>query len=386
MKKNPFTVWFALYVALFAGLSAFALVQPTYSWDLLGYIGSSVNSSDPQVVYRETFAAIQPLRANKGLQLENPYRVDVAANPFHFAEQLPLYSIKPAYVALIKSLHRFGLPYPRSAVVVSAASNFILAMLLWFWLSSYVEGIALFAAAALIMLSPNILELSRWATPDALAMFVAAAGLYLILGREKYFWGSALLVLDIWIRTDSIVLAGIVMFALLLRGRLEFPDFASLSALALASYFVIGHYSGDYGWTVLFHNSFLGGVTTPGETTLHVSVPMYLKQVGKGVYLLLADGSFALYALLGCLALWLRRSSPHAQMAAVVLGARIVSYLLYPNGDPRYTAVLYVMVPVALVIAVAAEISDRTALRPALAAVGGSSNLSATQQESVNAR
>ena len=38
-------------------------------------------------------------------------------------------------------------------------------------------------------------------------------------------------------------------------------------------------------------------------------------------------------------------------MAAVVLGARIVSYLLYPNGDQRYTAILYVMVPVALVIA-----------------------------------
>jgi hypothetical protein len=149
---------------------------------------------------------------------------------------------------------------------------------------------------------------------------------------------------------------------LLLRGRLELLQFACLSLLALASYFIIGHYSGDYGWTVLFHNSFLGGVTTPGETVLHVSAKMYLKQLVKGVYLLLVDGSFALYALLGGLALWLRRSSPFSQMAVVVLGARVVSYLLYPNGDPRYTAVLYVMVPVALVIAVSSEISDRLSL------------------------
>ena len=88
-------------------------------------------------------------------------------------------------------------------------------MLLWFWLATHLEGIALFGASTLIMLSPNVLELSRWATPDALAMFVAAAGLYLILAHDKYFWGSALLVLDVWIRTDSIVLAGIVMFVLL---------------------------------------------------------------------------------------------------------------------------------------------------------------------------
>jgi hypothetical protein len=365
VKKTPLTLWFVLYIALFLGLSAAALAQPTYSWDLLGYIGSSVDSSDPQVIYRETFAAIQPIRSNKGIQLENPYRVDVAANPFHFAEQLPLYSIKPAYVALLKALHRVGLPYPKSAVVISASSNFLLAMLLWFWLSAYLEGFILFGVCTLIMLSPNLLELSRWATPDALATLVAAAGLYLILARQKYFWGSALLTLDVWIRTDAVVLAGIVMFVLLLRGNLDFLRFASLSVLALASYFVIGHYSGDYGWSVLFYNSFVSGQPTPGESVFHVSLGMYLKQVVKGLYLLLTDGNFALYTLLCGLALWLRKSSPYTQFAAVALGARVVSYLLYPNGDPRYTAIVYVMVPVALVIAVSAEISDRLSPRAA---------------------
>ena len=28
---------------------------------------------------------------------------------------------------------------------------------------------------------------------------------------------------------------------------------------------MIGHYSGDYGWNVLFYNSFLGGVTAPAD-------------------------------------------------------------------------------------------------------------------------
>jgi hypothetical protein len=363
VKKSPLTLWFAFYIALFAGLSTFAIVQPNYSWDLVGYIGSSVNSSDPQVIYNETFTAIQPIRSNKGIQLENPYRADVAANPFHFSEQLPLYSIKPVYVALLKAEHRFGLPYPKSAVLISAASNFLLTVLLWFWLSSYLEGIVLFAVCTLIMLSPNVLELSRWATPDALAMLLAAASFYLILAHKKYFWGSALLTLCVWVRTDALVLAGIVMFVLFLRGKLEFLQFASLSVLALASYFAISHYAGDYGWVVLFHNSFLGGVVSPAETTLHVSATMYIKQVAKGFYLLLVDGSFALYVLLACLALWLRKSSTYVQMAIVVLCARMVSYLLYPNGDQRYTAVLYVVVPVALAIAIAETLAEQNSLR-----------------------
>ena len=104
-------------------------------------------------------------------------------------------------------------------------------MLLWFWLAAHLEGIALFGASTLIMLSPNVLELSRWATPDALAMFVAAAGLYLILAHDKYLLGLVrLLVLDVWIRTDSIVLAGIVMFVFCsFAASLEFLQFASLS-------------------------------------------------------------------------------------------------------------------------------------------------------------
>jgi hypothetical protein len=52
------------------------------------------------------------------------------------------------------------------------------------------------------------------------------------------------------------------------------------------------------------------------------------------------------------LALWLNRFSVYSYMTATVLGARVISYLLYPNGDQRYTGVLYVIVLVALVIGI----------------------------------
>jgi hypothetical protein len=327
-------------------------MQPQYTWDLLGYIGCSVDSTDPKTIHRAVFDAIRPVSSSPEIQVDNPYRVDVAANPYHFAEQLPFYSIKPVYVALVKVTHGAGLPFPKAAVAVSAAANFILAVLLWLWLGAYLGGWTLAAACSLIMLSPNVLALSRWATPDCLATAVAAIALYLILERKGYFWGSSLLVVNVWIRTDALVLAGIVFATLLLIRKLDVVEFASLCILALGSYFAINHFSGSYGWAALFYNSFLGGLVAPGETVLHFSRNAYLHQIIRGSFLWLIYGSFALYVLLGGLAICLTRSVMYSYMIVAVIAARVVSYMLYPNGDQRYTAVLYVLVLVSLVIAV----------------------------------
>jgi hypothetical protein len=340
------------YVGFFLLLSAYAVLQPEYSWDLLGYIGSAVDSTDARTIHDVAFDAIRPFSAKKDIQVDNPYRVDVAANAYHFAEQMPFYSIKPVYVALIKCEHRLGMPFPRAAVAISAVSNFLLALLVWRWLSPYLAGLPLAASCTLLMLSPNILELSRWATPDSLATLVAALGVYLILERNLYFWGCSFLIFDIWVRTDVLVLAGIVFLVLWLRGKLDFAQFASLCVLSLGSYYAINHFAGNYGWPALFYNSFMGGLTTPGETLIHFSRSAYLHQFVRGAYLWLISGSFALYLLLGGLAIWLNRSSLYTDMVAAVLASRVVSYVLYPNGDQRYTAVLFVLIPVALVIAV----------------------------------
>jgi len=340
------------YLCFFLLLSVWAVRQPHYTWDLLGYVGCAVDSTNAKDIQRAAFDAIRNAASDEDIRLDNPYRRDVAANPYHFAEQLPFYSIKPVYVALLRALHRTGMPLQESAVAISAASNFLLALLLWHWLAAYLSGWTLAAASSLIMLSPNILVLSRWGTPDGLATVVAALALYLVLERKSYFWGSSALLLDIWIRTDTLIFAGVVFFVLWLSRKLDLAQFAALSLLAFGSYFTINHFGGNYGWTALFYNSFLGGLTAPGEAVIHVSWSMYVHQLVRGAFIWLIAGSFALYTLLGGLAVWLDRSSRYSYMTAAVLAARGFSYLLYPNGDPRYTAVLFVLVPLSLVIAV----------------------------------
>jgi hypothetical protein len=348
------------YLCFFLLLSVWAIRQPHYTWDVLGYVGCAVDSTDAKVIQRAALDAIRNATSDEDIRVDNPYRADVAANPYHFAEQLPFYSIKPVYVAFIKVLHRTGMPFQKSAVAISAASDFLLAVLLWQWLAPYLSSWSLAAACTLIMLSPNILVLSRWATPDCLATLVAAVAFYLILERRSYFMGSAFLVLNVWVRTDALVLAGIVFAVLLMSRKLDIAEFAALSLLALGSYFTINHFAGNYGWPTLFYNSFLGGVTAPGEMIIHISRSAYVHQVVRGAFLWLITGSFALYLLLGGLAISLNRSSMYSLMCGAVLAARALSYLLYPNGDERYTAVLFVLIPVALVVGVSSKISERS--------------------------
>ena len=140
--KSKLSAYAAIpYLCFFLLLSAWAVVQPQYTWDLVGYIGASVDSTHAEAIHRVTFDAIKPISSDKDIQPDNPYRADVTANPYHFAEQLPFYSIKPAYVALIRGFHRLGLPFPKAAVAISAVSNFLLALLLWRWLSAYLSGL-----------------------------------------------------------------------------------------------------------------------------------------------------------------------------------------------------------------------------------------------------
>ncbi|MBV9889241.1 MAG: hypothetical protein JO119_22090, partial [Acidobacteria bacterium] len=114
------------YLAFFLLLAVWAVLQPQYTWDAVGYVGASIPGANPESIYQQTFVAMKPILANKAyteVQPDNPYRADVIANPYHFAEQVTFYSIKPVYVDLIRGFHRAGLSYPKSAVAISGISS-----------------------------------------------------------------------------------------------------------------------------------------------------------------------------------------------------------------------------------------------------------------------
>lgn len=119
----------------------------------------------------------------------------------------------------------------------------------------------------------------------------------------------------------------------------------------LASYLAINHFGGNYGWSALFYNSFLGGLVATGEILAHISFSANLHQVVQATYLWFIFGAFPLYVLAG-LAIWMNPASTYFYVTVTALTARATSYVLYAHGDQRYTVVIFVLIPVALIIAI----------------------------------
>ncbi len=163
-------------------------------------------------------------------------------------------------------------------------------------------------------------------------------------------------------------------------------QFASLSILALAmGYFVIKPFFRQLRMVrPVSRVVFRGRDHLAGETPVHrfgqaVPVPVCEGRVSQSY------GS-AVSLFMRCWRgspLWLRKSSPYAQMAAVaVLGSRLVSYALYPNGDQRYTAIMYLIIPVALVLAVSMEMAERAGRTTLVSANDSSTTMDGHASES----
>jgi hypothetical protein len=118
-----------------------------------------------------------------------------------------------------------------------------------------------------------------------------------------------------------------------------------LAAVALFSVFFINHFSGNYGWSVLFHYSFIGG-KSPAEVSSHLSLREYAVAFAKGLAEI-GGQQMSIWILLGIAAWhWLPRGfQPRGLLLSVAL-ASLARLLLFPAVEDRYFAWAYLIVAV----------------------------------------
>src|SRR5712672_2688886 len=106
--KNTAAILYAGFLLLTGWL---AYRFPYNDWDVLAYVGCAINlsESDQVKIHAQVFEQAReelPEEDFHEMTTSVPFRQDVAANPWHFAEQLPFYSIRPLYIELLAALHR----------------------------------------------------------------------------------------------------------------------------------------------------------------------------------------------------------------------------------------------------------------------------------------
>jgi hypothetical protein len=130
----------------------------------------------------------------------------------------------------------------------------------------------------------------------------------------------------------------------------------------------INHFSGFYGWQMLFYTSLLGHTATPAETVVHISLPAYLGAVKQGFVAMVLNGFESQFAFLGLLAVFLLRGVPnnaklrvYLHLTVGVLATIPLYFLLLPSAglwflEERYFAPQYLFLAVACVVAFAQKV------------------------------
>jgi hypothetical protein len=151
--------------------------------------------------------------------------------------------------------------------------------------------------------------------------------LYLIFQSRNLLPDLVLLLASIYFRTDFIVLAGPVLFALCWERRLAFWQGAILSGTALASVFMINYFAGDYGLRMLYYRNFIGTPSAPGEMTVTFSFRDYLVAFRSGITLM--TNRFFPFLLLGTVAVALR--SRLWVNGAITTAYVVLHFVVLPN-------------------------------------------------------
>ncbi len=242
-------------------------------------------------------------------------------SPQHLRELEPLYAIRPLYLKLV-SLMSTLLPIQDAINLVSALSLFGIGVVVLFWTARPLQ-------TALLMAAYPVLSLGRMGTPDALAALLAISALWLTEKHRKHLIAIVLLFISLAVRTDNVLLVLVLLAWLAWNKRISLYSAAAASLLACAIVLAIDRWAGNYGWTVLFRFSFIGG-RYPALIPHTVSLREYMRAFVAG-----ATSVFPQMALWLLIGLWscMRRPNPVLLLTACVAA---LHFVLFPSPEARY--------------------------------------------------
>lgn len=347
------------YLAVLALVSVHLYHKPIYDMDSIQYMGNALllEERDPvrlhEKVYSELRKSVPPQELAPLLGQEpsappdqNYSRRERAADPYRFAEFLPLFAIRPLYNITLYLVSKTGFGLVKAGIVISVGSYFLLGLLLFVWVTRYAAPLFSLALCTAGVLTPPMTAIGRDPTSDALASLVAFVSLYLIFEKRRLGPGLVVLVMSLFFRTDFVVLAGPVLFVCWLERRLPFWQAAVLVLVAVSSVLTINHFAGDYGIRMLYYRNFVGTPAAPAEMTVPFSAHDYLAALRSGITKV-ADSFFLPFLLVAVTGL---RSRTGRVLLGTTLAYVVLHFLVLPNWQERWVAVFYVSAIVCVVL------------------------------------
>lgn len=372
-----FTAFGLFLLVLMANIYA---AKPAYNWDLIGYVATAISYTEnspevihsktyetvKQVVPQETFSLLTDLdpQVDRMSQRFSPtdlihrahalrttsYRAAIATTPTFLVQQIPLYSVKPIYPALMWTLNAAGVDLVTASVIISKASYFGIGILIFVWLSAYLSPLLSFGGAALLSSVVYLVRLSINSSPDALSSLFILAAMYLLVERKHAKGALVLLVISVGVRPDNILLLAptALYVAIFQRGNLGWATACGLAG-AMVVYFAETVLSGAYSWPTHFYFSFVEVLHEPANFTSPLTFKDYLKiyvfraipahlDLGVIVFVFLAAFSALLrFKLVG-------PRDIYFHILIVIVLYMIAHFLAFPGEKERLFVAAYMMI------------------------------------------
>jgi hypothetical protein len=333
------------YILLLTMIACAAIAWPKCNYDGVFYTALTYRTSDAKVLHDAGMQFYQR-QPDDGV---GPYREDMLQNPYHFKEQLPFYSVKPLYVFVLTLARRSGIGW-RSGAFISGVCYLLLGWIVLLWLRKYYSSLATGTLASIMMLNPSLLQITRWTSPDIMAILATVAGTYVILENEMPIRGIMILAVGIWIRPETIIYTGLVVCAVYLNGRLRILGAVAFLALALGSYLYITR--NGYSYSTLFYHTFIEELTAPAEVKVIVTKSTYLTVLKHSVQSLCQGNPTLCLSFLACAINYviMPKQGLYALLSVLGIVSSIILYVAHPHFEPRYYLSQLVFIPVLVVL------------------------------------
>lgn len=303
--------------------------RPYYNWDMFPYM--AIVMASPDIPFEQTHARVyEEARANmlpgdfEAIASRQP---ELKADPQAFQDILRYHTLKPGYTGIARILYHLGVNPLAATWLPSLVSYFLLGILIFSWakMQAPVPAAALFTFV--ITLSPPMMDLARYSSPDMLGALLSLAGLVLIL-QNNTTWGTALLTMAILVRPDAILILAPVAIVLAWTRKLS----VGLAIVWLAAGLGLTAY--------LFSDFRVAGEYTFAEANLSERMHLYR----DGLTSLLSSYTIPL-VVVGCFTLLLRRKSDLLSLLVwAALFSIAVRYLLHPFVEDRFHLPAYLII------------------------------------------
>lgn len=364
------------FCLLFTYLS---LSEPDIEWDIVPYVANATQYlyDQPieelhQSIYRDMRESIS---ADDFANLTgSPSRAVLSKDPEAFKQTIKFfYDARIVYTGILAGFIKIGVN-PFFATYFISAICAILSILLLSRLIPIQLPMGLCFALPFIALSCGILNVSRLASPDALATLVTIV-LYWLLIRNRLYMLLLLLPLIIFVRTDLILLAALFVAYLLLVSRV--PRFlVAVSGLStIAAYLILNYVIVDSDpWSSLIGYNFGEKPTHPAEYSFQITVSDYTSFIVQGLKSFSYNPMFFMFCALSITGVFLFSSrffynparKPVSQQHLDLLFLHVSSvtyiglhFLMFPVTWTRFFAAQYSLVTVVVIWATLSILAER---------------------------